>query len=148
MARRNHVDAEEPRKIYRGSPQARVAGLEEGRRTRYVTFVVIYDIYVINIIGDSATQHYRWAGRKAVSAAISSGRPSEAAPMEIGGRLFGFLHHQGLVDKDGIVCFMMHVSWFLTYLSYFSGVSQHQRLQLKFVPHGSRGGDGHRVLAG
>ena len=45
MAWRNYVDAEEPRKIYRSSPQARVAGLEEGRHSWYVTFVVLYDIY-------------------------------------------------------------------------------------------------------
>ena len=104
MAWRNYVDAEEPRKIYRSSPQARVAGLEEGRHIWYVTFVVLYDIYVTHLVSDdSATQRYQWAGRKALSAAISSGKRPEAAPMEIGGRTFDFLYGQGLVDKEGIV---------------------------------------------
>ena len=151
MAWRNYVDAEEPRKIYRSSPQARVAGLEEGRHIWYVTFVVLYDIYVTHLVSDdSATQRYQWAGRKALSAAISSGKRPEAAPMEIGGRTFDFLYDQGLVDKEGIVrisydaCVMiLDVSVIL-----FSGVTQHQRLPLEFVSPGSRGRDGHRFLEG
>ena len=68
--------------------------------------------------------------------------------MEIGGRTFDFLYDQGLVDKEGIVriihdaCVMiLDVSVIL-----FSGVTQHQRLPVEFVPPGSRGRDGHRFL--